>query len=336
MSTVSLMSHTRFVVVGAGAIGTWLGARIAMAGHPVSVLARGATLTALAEHGLRLDLDGQQIAAPVRASDRAEDLGTQDAVLIAVKGDALPALAPLLAPLIGPDTLIVPAMNGVPWWFMLGDSADHPHLPLTSVDPTGAIAAALPVDQVVGAVVHASVASAGPGHAVHKAGNRLILGEPHGATGPRLQALAEVLGACGFAIELSANIRQAIWYKLWGNMTMNPISAFTGATCDRILDDDLVSGFVLAVMEEARAIGDRIGCVITERGEDRGAVTRQLGAFRTSMLQDVDAGRPLEIDLLLSAPREIAAHLGIATPCLDALTGLTRLFARTRGLYPPA
>ena len=286
----------RIAIVGAGAIGTWLGARIAAAGHEVSVLARGETLVAVARDGLRLDLGQERIAAPVRANDRAEDLGPQDAVLIAVKGNALIDLAGQLAPLIGPDTLIVPAMNGVPWWFMLG--------------------------------------SAGPGHAVHKAGNRLILGAPFGPAGPRLQALAETLAECGFTIELSDNIRQAIWYKLWGNMTMNPISAFTGATCDRILDDDLVGGFVLAVMEEARAIGDRIGCAITERGEDRCAVTRQLGAFRTSMLQDVDAGRPLEIDLLLSAPREIAVALGIATPCLDALTGLTRLFARTRGLYP--
>jgi len=329
----------RIAIVGAGAIGTWLGARIAAAGHEVSVLARGETLATVARDGLRLDLDGERIGAPVRASDRAEDLGPQDAVLIAVKGNALIDLAGQLAPLIGPDTLIVPAMNGVPWWFMLGGSGDHSPLPLdpmplTSVDPAGTIAAALPLDLVVGAVVHASVGSAGPGHAVHKAGNRLILGAPFGPAGPRLQALAETLAECGFTIELSDNIRQAIWYKLWGNMTMNPISAFTGATCDRILDDALVGGFVLAVMEEARAIGDRIGCAITERGEDRCAVTRQLGAFRTSMLQDVDAGRPLEIDLLLSAPREIAVALGIATPCLDALTGLTRLFARTRGLYP--
>ncbi|WP_298198204.1 2-dehydropantoate 2-reductase [Novosphingobium sp.] len=326
----------RIAIVGAGAIGTWLGARIAAAGHEVSVLARGETLAAVGRDGLRLDLGGERIAAPVRASDRAEDLGPQDAVLIAVKGNALIDLAGQLAPLIGPDTLIVPAMNGVPWWFMLGGWADLPPMPLRSVDPAGTIAAALPLPQVVGAVVHASVGSAGPGHAVHKAGNRLILGAPFGPAGPRLPALAETLAECGFTIERSDTIRQAIWYKLWGNMTMNPISAFTGATCDRILDDELVGGFVLAVMDEARAIGDRIGCAITERGEDRCAVTRQLGAFRTSMLQDVDAGRPLEIDLLLSAPREIAVALGIATPCLDALTGLTRLFARSRGLYPDA
>ena len=323
----------RIGIVGAGAIGGWLGVRLARAGHAVSVLARGETLAALRAGPWRLTIGGETLAAEVRAADDPAALGVQDLLVIAVKGPALSALAPRLAPLIGPGTAILPAMNGVPWWFLLGGGGDLAATPLATIDPDGAIAAALPFAQVVGCVVHATAAATAPGEIVHRAGNRLILGEPGGGT-DRLDAVVAACEGAGFAVEPSRHIQHDIWYKLWGNMTMNPISAITGATADRLLDDPLVGGFVLGVMAEAQAIGARIGCAITERGEDRNAVTRQLGAFKTSMLQDVEAGRPLEIDQLLAAPREIAGLLGIATPNLDALLGLTRLFARSRSLYP--
>lgn len=323
----------RIAIVGAGAIGGWLGVRLARAGHEVSVLARGTTLAALHAGPWRLTIDGEDVVADVRASDDAATLGVQDLVVIAVKGPALASLAPLLSPLIGPDTAIMPAMNGVPWWFLLGGGGELGGTPLVTIDPVGAIARALPYAQILGCVVHASVAASAPGAIVHRAGNRLILGEPGGGDA-RLAAVAAAFESAGFDVERSCRIQHDIWYKLWGNMTMNPISAITGATVDRLLDDPLVGGFVLRVMAEAQVIGARIGCPITERGEDRNAVTRKLGAFKTSMLQDAEAGRPLEIDELLGAPREIAALLGIATPNLDALFGVTRLFARTRGLYP--
>ncbi|WP_157218328.1 2-dehydropantoate 2-reductase [Flavisphingomonas formosensis] len=321
-------------IVGAGAIGTWLGVRLARSGHSVSVLARGATLDALRAGPWRLDIDGETVVASVAAAAQATDLGRQDLLVLALKGPALGTVAPLLAPMIGPDTIICPAMNGVPWWFMLGGGGELAGMALHSVDPDGSIERALPFDSVIGSVVHASVAICAPAHAVHKAGNRLILGEPDGAPSARLASLADAFTAAGFDIESSPHVRKDIWYKLWGDMTMNPISAFTGATCDRLLDDPLVADFVLGVMAEAQEIGARIGCPIAEHGRDRMAVTRQLGAFKTSMLQDVEAGRPIEIDQLLSAPRELAECLGIATPNLDLLTGLTRLFARSHGLYP--
>ncbi len=151
-----------------------------------------------------------------------------------------------------------------------------------------------------------------------------------------MQGLARILEGAGFECRVSERIQQDIWYKLWGNMTMNPVSALTGATCDRILDDALVSGLVLRVMDEARAVGRAIGCPIEQSGAERNAVTRKLGAFKTSMLQDVEAGKPLEIDALLTVVREIAQRAGIATPSLDGLLGLARLFAQTRGLYPPS
>ena len=323
----------RIGIVGAGAIGGWIGARMAISGHEVSALARGATLAALREHGLRLQVGERLIQAPVRAGDDAANLGVQDLVIVAVKAPALPAVAPAAGRMIGPRTVVIPAMNGVPWWFFSGLGGELEGAPLTSVDPDGAIAENIPADQVLGCVVHASCSTVEPGLVVHRMGEKLILGEPAGGGSPRLDAAAAALRGAGFEVVVSPKIQQDIWYKLWGNMTMNPVSALTGATCDRILDDELVRGFVLKVMAEAKAIGARIGCPIAESGEDRNQVTRKLGAFKTSMLQDVEANRPLELDTLLSAPREIAGRLGIETPNLDALLGLARLFAATRRLY---
>jgi 2-dehydropantoate 2-reductase len=321
----------RIAIVGAGAIGGWIGVRLALAGHEVSVLARGATLDAIRTNGWTLRTGKDSLVAAVAASDDTAKLGQHDLVLLTLKGPALPAVAPTLLPLIGPETVVLPAMNGVPWWFMLRQATP---MALRSVDPDARIAAAIPYDSVIGSVVHASASTTAPGMVTHKAGNGLILGEPGGAVSPRLDTIADLFEQAGFDVTRSTAIRRDIWYKLWGNLTMNPISALTGATCDRILDDPLVRGFVLACMAEAQAIGNRIGCKIDESGEDRILVTRKLGAFKTSMLQDAEAGRPLEIDQLLSAPREIAQGLGIDTPNLDALLGLTRQFAVSNGLNP--
>lgn len=322
----------RIGVIGAGAIGGWLGVQLARAGHDVSVLARGETLAAIRGSGWALETGGDTLSAAVQASDRASELGVQDVLIITLKGHALPAVAPRIADMIGPETILLPAINGVPWWFLLGGGGELPPTRLRTVDPDGAIAAALPFSSVIGCVVHASAAQTQPGHVLHKGGNRLILGEPHGASSDRLDAVSSALAKAGFEVERSPQIRKAIWYKLWGNMTMNPISALTGATCDRILLDPLINRFVLGIMEEARAIGGRIGCHIDERGEDRNEVTLRLGAFKTSMLQDAETGRALELDPLLAAPREIGRLLNLPTPQLDALLGLSRLFATTHGL----
>ena len=323
----------KVAVIGAGAIGGWLGVRLAKAGHTVSLLARGPTLAAIQTQGWSLVEGGVKTVERVAVSDDPVALDPQDLIVLAVKGPALADLAPRIAALIGPSTMIMPAMNGVPWWFLLGGGGEIPPMPLETLDPTGAIAAALPFDGIIGCVIHASASVNAPGEVIHKTGNRLIIGAPGGANAGAA-IVSEAFENAGFDVVRSAHIQRDIWYKLWGNMTMNPISALTGATCDRLLDDPLVTGFILRVMAEARAIGARIGCRIDERGEDRNAVTRGLGAFKTSMLQDVEAGRALELDQLLAAPREIASRLGIETPNLDALFGLARLFGRSRGLYP--
>ena len=321
-------------IVGAGAIGGFIGSRLAAAGQAqVSALARGATLHALQQHGWRLHQGDQRIQVPTRAVDRSAELGVQDLVVIAVKGPALPTLAPDLAPLIGPQTLLLPAMNGVPWWF--GQGVDVlGQAPLHSVDPGGVIAASLPVGQVIGCVVHASTMCPEAGLVQHQRGQGLIVGEPRGGRSARAQGVVDLLTGAGFEVTHADNVRQDIWYKLWGNLTMNPVSAITGATIDRILADHEVRDFCSAAMREAAAIGARIGCPIEQSPEDRHAVTARLGAFRTSMLQDVDAGRAIELDSIVTAVQELGQRAGVPTPTVSALLGLTRLFARVRGLYP--
>jgi 2-dehydropantoate 2-reductase len=325
----------RVCIYGAGAIGLLIGARLAATGrHAVSAVARGQTLAALREHGLRVDGFGGAIAAPVTASDEPADLGVQDVVVIAVKAPALAEVACRIAPLLGPDTLVVPAMNGVPWWFCQGLRGPAAGLALRSVDPDGTIAAHLPLAQVVGCVVHAAASVSEPGKAFNQMGRGLVIGEPLGGVSARVSALKAALDEAGFETVASDMIQRDIWYKLWGNMTTNPISAITGATTDRIIGDPLVRQLTGDAMRESGRIGERLGLPMTQTPDERHAITRQLGAFKTSMLQDVEAGRAIELDSLVGAVRELGAHVGVATPLIDAIFGLARVFAQGRGLYP--
>jgi 2-dehydropantoate 2-reductase len=321
-------------IVGAGAIGGFIGTRLARAGNAVSAIARGGTAAALRERGWRLEMDGELLTAPAHVAEEPRELGPQDLVVIAVKAPALADIAARIAPLLARDTVVLTAMNGVPWWFFDGLGGRYDGLKIASIDPQGRIAAAIPTRHVIGCVVHVTCSTPEPGLARHGFANRLIIGEPVGGADERTVALAEVLQRAGFDAPVSPRIQSDIWYKLWGNMTMNPISALTGATSDKILDDPLITAFCLSAMREAAAIGTRIGCPIAQSGEDRMAVARQLGPFKTSMLQDLEAGKPLEIDALLTAAHEIGATVGEPTPQIDALLGLVRLQARMRGLYP--
>ena len=320
-------------IYGAGAIGGWIGVKLARAGCEVSVVARGATLQELQAHGLRLQQGEETLTVAVQASAAPADLGAQDLVVVAVKAPAMAEVAKAIRPLLGPDTMVLTAMNGVPWWFFQGFGGTYQGTRLKSVDPEGFIAQAVPARHVIGCVVHASNALRGPGFVQHHFGNKLIIGEPSGARSQRVLELAALLQRAGFEAEVSEQIQKDAWYKLWGNMTVNPISAMTGATTDLILNDDLVRGFVSAVMMEAREIGARIGIPIAQMPEDRHQVTRKLGSFKPSMLQDVEAGKPVEIDALVTVVKEMGQMTGVPTPFTDALLGLARLHARVHGLY---
>ncbi|MEY9963826.1 2-dehydropantoate 2-reductase [Streptacidiphilus sp. MAP12-16] len=326
----------RICVLGAGAVGGFIGARLAASGVETSALARGATLASLREHGWRLESAGAEgdvlTSAPVHAVADPAELGIQDVVVLAVKAHSLGSALDSLGPLVGPDTAVVAAMNGVPWWFFDGFGGPCEGRRLTSVDPDGRIAATVPTRNVIGCVVHVSCSVPEPGLVRHHRGAGLILGEPDNTDSPRVRELAALLRKADFDATVSTGIQKDIWYKLWGNMTMNPVSALTGATGDLILDDELVMAFCHAAMREAAEIGDRIGCPVAERPEDRSQVTRRLGLVKTSMLQDAEAGRRLELDALVGSVREIGGIVGVPTPTIDALLGLTRLSARVRGL----
>jgi 2-dehydropantoate 2-reductase len=304
----------RVCVLGAGAIGGLIGTRLAAAGVETSALARGATLAALQAHGWRTESGGELITAPVRAAADAAELGQQDLVVLAVKAQAARSAAAVIGPLLGPRTMVLTAMNGVPWWFFDGFGGPCQGRHLDSVDPGGTIAAAIGVQHVIGAVVHMSSSVPEPG-LVHQ-------------DSARVRDLAGLLRTGSLDVTVSRRIHTDVWYKLWGNMTVNPVSVLTNATADRLLDDELVRGFCQTAMREAQQVGARIGCPIEESPEDRNKITRKLGAFTSSMLQDARAGRPLELDALVGAVREIGAAVDVPTPAVDALYGLTRLWAR--------
>jgi 2-dehydropantoate 2-reductase len=330
----------RIAIAGAGAIGGLIGARLARLAEQgeaqVSVWARGTTLSALNQHGWRfVERDGSRWQVRPSAAGSPQDLGIQDVVIVAFKAQALHGAWADLQHLIGPRTRIVSAMNGVPWWW----ASSLPALgaaTLETVDPQGALSRALPVQQVWGAVVHMSARCPEPGVVQHAMGDELILGDPlaRAVESPSLDGLAALLRAAGFRVSVSPQIQQAVWSKLWGNLTMNPVSALTGATADRILDDPLVRDLCSQAMREAAEVGQRIGCPVPMTPDERHAVTRKLGAFKTSMLQDVEAQRSIELDAIVGAVREIAQRVEVSTPAVDALLGLTRLMARSRGLYP--
>ncbi|MCD6672528.1 MAG: 2-dehydropantoate 2-reductase [Burkholderiaceae bacterium] len=330
----------RIAIVGLGAVGGLLAARLAAAGETVSALARGDTLRTVERDGLRVLAGGEpedaggvgRVRIDVRTTPA--ELGEQDLVVVALKAPALAGVASTLAPLLGNDTVVVPAMNGVPWWFFHGLDPALSARRWETIDAEGIIGRALPAARVVGCVVHLACSTPRPGVILHASGNRLIFGEPDGTRSARVERIAALFAHAGFDAELSPRIQQEVWFKLWGNMTINPISAITGATTDRIMDDPLVRDFVSATMREAAAVGARIGLPIGTTPEERHRITRRLGAFRSSMLQDVDAGRPVELDALVASVAEIARAVGVATPNIDALLGLARLHARVHGLYP--
>ncbi len=317
-----IQQDMKITVVGGGAIGGIVAARLARAGAPVNLLARGAHLDAIRRGGLTIVEGDDRYVVNVNATDQPGTLGVQDLLFICLKGPALTQAASSLAPLVGPGTHIVSVMNGVPWWFLNEFGGPLEGQRLESVDPGGVVSSALPPSQVSGCVVHLSSSIAEPGVIRKGNGNQLIIGAACERTRAQAAHATELLRLAQFDVTASSQIRSDIWIKLWGNMTMNPISAITRSTADVILDDPLTESLVVSIMEEARQVGKEIGIELTMSAQARNALTRKLGAFKTSMLQDVEAGRQLEIEAILGAPYEIAVKAGIAVPFLGMLYGL--------------
>ena len=326
----------KYCIFGAGAIGGTIAAQLARAGATVSVIARGETLAAIRKDGLRLLINGETLQTSVRATEDPAELGPQDYVIIAVKAPSLPEVASRIGPLLGPETAVVTAMNGIPWWFFTNARGSLAGKRLTAVDPDGVIARAIPASRAIGCVVYMSCAVEAPGVIRHGAGRRLIVGEPDNRSSRRVARLAKWLRRSGFDCVESTDIRRDIWFKLWGNLSMNPISLLTAATLDRIIADPLAHELCFRMMEEAGRIGEAIGIPATVSIEEMFDRARVLGAAKTSMLQDAEHGRPVEIDALLTVTRDLGRMVEVPTPFIDSVLGLARLKATSLGLLDKA
>ncbi len=320
-------------IYGAGALGGYLGMALARAGCSLSAVARGDTLGALQAHGLRLQSTAGVEQADVRASAEPAELGTQDLVVLSVKTPALPDVARRIAPLLGPGTMVLTAMNGLPWWFLDGFGGRWQGARLPSLIAQGDIGQAIVIERVLAAVVYVNCTREAPGFTRHNFGSRVIVGAPSETPSARADAVVALLRKGGILAKASAQIHRDVWHKLAANMPLNPISALTGATTDRVIADPLVADLFAALLAEAAAIAARLGIADSP---DRSAVfgaLREVGATRTSMLQDVQAGHATELDALLAVMRELGQLTGVATPFIDGLLGLARLHAQVHGLY---
>lgn len=318
-------------VFGAGAVGGLIAAWLARSGHEVSVVARGANLEALRRDGLRVRTKDKTESFRIKAESDPAKLGPQDYVLVTVKAQGLAGVADTIAPLLGKETSVVTAMNGVPWWFFHGMKRGDTRL--ESLDPGGKLSRAMPTERIVGCVIHLAASTPEPGLISHNMGRRLILGEPGGKNGARSKRIAEALAGAGFEIELSASIEKEFWVKLLGNVSFNPVSALTVTTADQLIQNEEVKAYMIEIMREVLAIGRAVGVDAAIDPEARIDMARALGAFKTSMHQDMEAGKPLEIDGLLAGTLEIARKAGVRAPFTESLFGLIRARARSTGQY---
>lgn len=323
----------RVCIVGAGAIGGILAARLAHVGHEVCAIARGAHLQAIQERGLTLRWAGESFTVDIRAAADASDLGPQDYVILTVKAPALPAIAPTLAPLLGPETVIVTAMNGVPWWFCRALTGPLAGRSLPATDPNGVLGETLARDHLLGCVVHAGASVPEPGIVDHAAGNLFIVGDASRHLSAPATALADALSNAGLDGRASDDIHGEIWMKLIGNMGMGPICALTGATLAGLANDADVRPIAAAMMQEAMDVGAALGLPMDMSVEARIDLGAELGEFKPSILQDLERGRPLEIDAMVTVVSEMGEIAGVQTPTIDTILALLRGRARRAGLY---
>jgi 2-dehydropantoate 2-reductase len=324
----------KICVFGAGAIGGYMGVKLAQAGADVSLVARGPHLAAMKANGLKLiEEGGEETVVSVTASDNPADLGVQDYIIVTLKAHSVPPIVDKMKPLIGPNTTIVSGVNGVPWWYFHKIGGEHEGTRLESVDPGNAQWDGFGPDRVLGCVVYPAAEVIEPGVVKHIEGNRFSLGEPDGSKSERATALSQALSSAGLKAPVRPRLRDEIWVKLWGNLSFNPISALTHATLDVLCTDPGTRAVAKGMMLEAQEIAEALGVkfpIDVERRIDGGAA---VGAHRTSMLQDLDQGRPMEIDALVGSVQELGRVVNVPTPTIDTVLALVQLRARTAGLY---
>ncbi|MBP0615208.1 2-dehydropantoate 2-reductase [Jiella mangrovi] len=320
----------KVAIFGAGAIGGLIGARLAeRTDAEIGLVARGPHLKAMQENGLTVRAEDGETTVKVRACEDPAELGPQDYVIIALKAHSVPAILPSLQPLLGPHTAVVTAQNGLPWWYFHRIGGEHEGRRIEAVDPGGAIWEAIGPERAIGCVVHPAADIEAPGIIRHIEGERLPLGEPSGEKSERALGLSKLLVEAGFRAPVRPQIRSEIWVKLWGNLSFNPISALTGATLAGICADDGARSVARDMMLEAEAIAKALGITFPIDVYKRIAGAAAVGEHKTSMLQDLELGRPLEIDALVTSVQEMGRLTGIATPTIDMVLGLLRLRAAT-------
>jgi 2-dehydropantoate 2-reductase len=324
----------KIAIFGAGAIGGYLAAKLHQGGADVSVIARGPHLAAIRENGLTVRSDGQTVNARLPATDKAEKAGLQDYVIVTLKANALPAAAPEIAKLIGPKTVLVTVSNGIPYWYFYGlDSPWRDHV-VESVDPGGRLWHLLPPRQVVGCIAFHAAEVKEPGVIEHTYANRFSLGEPDGRNCAKAEALSQILSNAGLNAPVHTNIRNEIWLKLWGNLAFNPMSALTGLAVDQLAFRPDLRAAARTLMVEAATVAEALGVQFAMSVDQRMDFTGSVGAHKTSMLQDLERGRPMEIDALLGAVVELGRLTGKPIPLCEAVLALVRGRARHAGLYP--
>lgn len=320
----------RICIVGAGAIGGLLGVKLAQAGEEVTLIARGPHLAAIREHGMKLvQEDGSESVVHPKATDRIAEAGIQDLVILGMKAHQVAAVVKDLPAMYHEETMVLTAQNGVPWWYFMKHGGPHAGQRLESVDPGGTVADNLPIERVIGAVVYPAAEITSPGVLKHIEGNRFSVGEIDGADTPRIKLVSEVLRKAGFKAPVLADIRSEIWTKLWGNLSFNPISALTHATLVDICQFPLTRDLAARMMTEAQTLAEGLGIRFKVSLEKRIAGAEAIGRHKTSMLQDIEAGRPAEISALVGSVVELGRITGTPTPHIDAIHAVVSLLAKT-------
>ena len=318
----------KFLIAGAGAIGAYIGARMARAGFHVTLFARGPHLRAMQEHGVHVKSpEGDFVARPAIAGS-LEEVGPVDVVFLGVKAHGLPQLAPQLGPVFGPDTTVVSTQNGIPWWYFQGFGSEFEGLRLERIDPGGMISSAIEARRVVGSILYFSTEIPSPGVIQHIEGNRISLGEPDGSRSDRCRRIAEALIASGLRCPVTTRLRHEIWVKVLGNASLNPVSALTRATLVQMVRDQGVSSVIRSIMEEVEAVSHKLGMELPVSIDQRIAGAEKVGEHKTSMLQDLEAGRPMELEALVGAVVELGERLGVPMTTTRTVYNCTKLLSQ--------
>ena len=324
----------KFLIAGAGAIGAYMGARLAQAGFDVTLFARGPHLRAMQQHGVRVRSFEGDFQAQPRIVGSLDEAGPADVVFLGVKAHSLTQLAPHLKPVLGPDTTVVSTQNGIPWWYFQGFGGQWDGLRLERIDPGGVISAAIEARRIVGSIVYFSTEICEPGVIQHIEGNRISLGEPDGSRSERCRRIAEALVTAGLRCPITTHIRQEIWVKILGNASLNPVSALTRATLAQMLRDPGVAEVIRKIMQEVEAVSKKLGMELSVTVEQRMAGAAKVGEHKTSMLQDLEAGRPMELEALVGSVVELGDRVGVAMDHTRTVYSCARLLAQAASTNP--